>query len=85
MKKAIGISFALAALALPGTALADSETLLSNPGQAQDAKAFCVTNHGTLNGPGAIGEASSARKGENAAIYRNGGVAQQVCGPISQG
>ena len=48
----------------------------------ENFRAFCVVNHGAASGPGAIGDASSARGGANADIYRPGGVAETVCRPI---
>ena len=62
----------------PGAALGP---IVSAPTD-ENFRAFCVINHGVVFGPGAIGDASSARGGANADIYRPGGVAEQVCRPI---
>jgi hypothetical protein len=84
MKKMLTAGIAALALAIPAAAGAQAGPgsalgpIVSAP-TSENFRAFCVVNHGALFGPGAIGDASSARGGGNADVYRPGGLAETVC------
>lgn len=65
MKKCLGVALAVAAMAVPASAMGD-------PGGGQSATNSCFgqgrSAYATSNPPGAVGAAASYRKGDNAAI-----------------